>query len=157
MAYQLAQVNVARLLAPLESAQLEGFVQALDPVNASAEAAPGFVWRLKTDQGNATSIRAFEWDVGDAAGIIVNMSVWDSIEHLRTWVNESLHRSVLLQRKKWFEFVSEATTALWWVPAGHEPTSDEAEQKLRDLRTRGPSPAVFDFRHRFNATDDGPA
>ena len=67
MAYQLAQVNVARLLAPLESAQLEGFVQALDPVNASAEAAPGFVWRLKTDEGNATSIRAFEWDVGDAA------------------------------------------------------------------------------------------
>ena len=69
MAYQLAQINVARLLAPLDSELLDGFVRSLDPVNASAEAAPGFVWRLKTEDGNATSIVAFEWDVGDAAGI----------------------------------------------------------------------------------------
>ncbi|MGA2432913.1 MAG: DUF3291 domain-containing protein [Acidimicrobiales bacterium] len=151
MTYQLAQVNVARLRAPLESERLEGFVGALDSVNASAEAAPGFVWRLKNEEGNATSIVAFEWDVGDAAGIIVNMSVWQSVEYLWAWVNDEVHRSVLLQRRKWFETVSEATAALWWVLAGHEPTTDEAEQKLRHLRQNGPSPSVFSFRHRFEA------
>ncbi len=153
MAYQLAQINVARLLAPLDSELLDGFVRSLDPVNASAEAAPGFVWRLKTEDGNATSIVAFEWDVGDAAGIIVNLSVWETIEHLSAWVQDSSHRSVLLQRGKWFERASEATTALWWVDAGHEPTTDEAEQKLRQLRQYGAGPSVFDFRHRFDAPD----
>jgi hypothetical protein len=151
MKFQLAQVNVARLLAPLESPQLRGFVSALDGVNASADVATGFVWRLKNDDGNATSIVAFEWDVGDAAGIIVNLSVWESVEDLRNWVYDALHRSVLLKRRQWFEHVSEATTALWWLPAGKEPTTDEAEQKLRELRAYGPSPSVFDFRHRFDA------
>jgi len=151
MSYQLAQINVARLLAPLDSELLDGFVRSLDAVNASAEAAPGFVWRLKTEDGNATSIVAFEWDVGDAAGIIVNLSVWESIEHLSAWVHDSLHRSVLVQRRKWFKRASEATTALWWVDSGHEPTTDEAEQKLRQLRQYGAGPSVFDFRHRFDA------
>ncbi len=152
MTSQLAQVNVARLLAPIDSPQLRGFVRELDAVNASAEAAPGFVWRLKTDEGNATTIRAFEWDVGEAAGIIVNMSVWESVEQLRAWVNDVVHRSVLLQRRQWFERAPEARTALWWVEEGHVPTTDEAEQKLRDLRRDGPSPAVFDLRHHFGAT-----
>jgi hypothetical protein len=154
MAWQLAQVNVARLRAPIDSVQLERFVRELDPVNASAEAAPGFVWRLQTDEGNATSIRAFEWDVGDAPGIIVNLSVWESVEHLSSFVNDVVHRTVLLQRSKWFERVREATTALWWVPAGHVPTTDEAEQKLRDLRRLGPSSEVFDFRHRYDPPFD---
>jgi hypothetical protein len=76
MAFELAQVNVARLAAPLDSAGLAGFVAALDPVNAAADRAPGFVWRLQTEDGNATAIQAFEWDAAGSAGVIVNMSVW---------------------------------------------------------------------------------
>jgi len=76
MPFELAQVNIARLAAALEDPRLADFVTALDPVNAVAERAPGFVWRLQTEDGNATAIHAFEWDAADSAGIITNMSVW---------------------------------------------------------------------------------
>ena len=106
MIYRIAQVNVARLRAPLDSFELTDFVAALAPVNASADQAPGFLWRLQTEDGNSTSIRAFEWDVAGSAGVIVNLSVWETIEQLSEWVNGAMHRSVLLQRRKWFERVA---------------------------------------------------
>jgi hypothetical protein len=149
MVSQLAQVNIARLLAPLDSAQLADFVMALDPVNESAEGAAGFVWRLKTDEGNATSVQGFEWDVQGSAGIIINMSVWDSMESLSQWVFGPFHRAILVQRRKWFERVSDATTALWWVPEGHQPTVVEAESRIVHLRHHGPSPAAFPFKENF--------
>jgi len=117
MIYHIAQVNVARLRAPLDSEELADFVASLAPVNASADGASGFVWRLQAEDGNSTSIRAFEWDLAESAGVIVNMSVWETIEQLSAWVHGSMHRSVLLQRGKWFERVAEATTALWWIRA----------------------------------------
>jgi hypothetical protein len=147
--YELAQVNIARLRAPLESDELADFVAALDPVNASADGAPGFVWRLQTDEGNATSVAAFEWDAGDAAGVIVNLSVWKSVEDLADWVYSGIHRQALRRRREWFHRVDEATVALWWVPAGHEPTTDEAEDRVRHLRAHGPTPTVFTFRETF--------
>lgn len=148
--YQLAQVNIALLRAPLDAPQLADFVAALDPVNASADAAPGFVWRLQTEDGNATAIRAFEWAGGDSAGIIVNMSVWNSIEELANWVYGDLHRAVLRRRRDWFHRVSESTVALWWVPEGHRPTTDEAEGRVRHLRSHGPTPLAFTFRQTFD-------
>jgi len=151
MAHQLAQINIARLRAPLDSEELAGFVSALDPVNASADGAPGFVWRLQTEEGNATSVRAFEWEPQGAAGVIVNMSVWESIEQLSQWVYGPLHRAVLLQRRQWFERVSDATTALWWVPAGHIPTTLEAESRVRHLRHHGPTRDAFSFKESFPA------
>lgn len=151
MPYHLAQVNVARLLAPLDSPQLEGFVAALDDVNTDAEGAKGFVWRLKGDDGNATSIVAFEWDVAGAKGIIVNMSVWETLEDLRRWVYDDAHRTVLRQRRRWFEVMTESSLALWWIPQGHVPTTEEAEVKVRELRANGPSQSVFDFRHSFSS------
>ena len=151
MAHQLAQVNIARLRAPLDSEELAGFVAALDPVNASADTAPGFVWRLQTDEGNATSVKAFEWEPQGAVGVIVNMSVWESIEQLSHWVYGPLHRGVLLQRRHWFERVSDATTALWWVPAGHIPTTLEAESRVRHLRRHGPTRDAFSFKESFPA------
>jgi len=87
MIYRIAQVNVARLRAPLDSVELTDFVAALAPVNASADQAPGFLWRLQTEDGNSTSIRAFEWDVAGSAGVIVNLSVWETIEQLSEWVH----------------------------------------------------------------------
>ena len=151
MAHQLAQVNIARLRAPLDSEDLVGFVAALDPVNASADGAPGFVWRLQTDEGNATSVRAFEWEPQGSAGVIVNMSVWESIEQLSDWVYGPLHRAVLLQRRQWFERVSDATTALWWVRAGGIPTTLDAESRVRHLRGHGPTRHAFSFRETFPA------
>lgn len=149
VAHELAQVNIARLRAPLESAELADFVAALDPVNASADRAPGFVWRLQTEDGNATAVRAFEWDAAGSAGVIVNLSVWKSVEELATWVYGPMHRQVLRRRREWFHRVTEATVALWWVPAGHRPTTDEAEKRVRRLRERGSTPVAFSFGHAF--------
>jgi hypothetical protein len=149
MVYHIAQVNIGRLLAPLDSKQLAGFVAALDPVNASADDAPGFVWRLQTDEGNATSVKAFEWEEQGAAGVIINMSVWQSIEQLSEWVYGPLHRAVLVQRRNWFERVSEATTALWWVREGHQPSTKEAESRVLHLREHGPTPSAFTFKELF--------
>jgi hypothetical protein len=153
MIYRIAQVNVARLRAPLDSVELTDFVAALAPVNASADRAPGFVWRLQTEDGNSTSIRAFEWDVAGSAGVIVNLSVWQSIEQLSEWVHGAMHRSVLLQRRKWFERVAEATTALWWIPDGQQPTTSEAESRVLELRRQGPTQLAFTFRKAFAPPD----
>ena len=151
MDYTLAQVNVGRLTAPLDSQQLAAFVEALDPVNAAADAAPGFVWRLQSDDGNATSILAFEWDAGDSAGVIVNLSVWTSAEALEDFVYSPLHRQILRRRREFFVPMAEAYTALWWIPAGTIPTTSDAEERIRHLRAHGPSPFAFTLRHRFPA------
>ena len=111
---------------------------ALEPVNAVADAAPGFVWRLQTEDGNATAIQAFGWDVADSAGVIINMSVWESVEALAKFVYSSEHRSVLRRRREWFEQMREAYTALWWIPRGTIPTVSDAEDKVRYLRAHGP-------------------
>jgi len=149
MSYELAQVNIARLAAPLDDQRLHDFVAALDPVNAVADAAPGFRWRLQTEDGNATGIQAFTWDRGDGAGIIVNMSVWASVEDLAAFVYSGDHREVLRRRREWFLPMLEAVTALWWVPAGERPTTDEAEQRVRHLRANGPSKYSFTLRTSF--------
>ena len=112
LSYHLAQVNIGRLLAPLDSPQLAGFMAALDPVNAVADAAPGFVWRLQTEDGNATSVRAFESDEAGSAGVLVNMSVWESVEALAAFVYSGPHVAVLRQRRQWFEQMRESYSAL---------------------------------------------
>lgn len=83
--FELAQVNVARLVAPIDGPQLASFLELLDPVNAAADVAPGFRWRLQDADGNATGIQAFTWGVAGAAGIIVNMSVWTDVQHSDGW------------------------------------------------------------------------
>ncbi|MFJ1971873.1 DUF3291 domain-containing protein [Streptomyces sp. NPDC087903] len=143
-AFELAQVNLARLNAPLDSPQLKDFVDALDPVNADADAADGFVWRLESDSGNATDIAVFgdEW-------LIVNMSVWRDTDALTAYMYQGRHREMLARRREWFERVREAMTTLWWVPAGHRPTVAEAEQRLLHLRTHGATPYAFTLRTSF--------
>jgi heme-degrading monooxygenase HmoA len=151
--YLLAQVNIGRMLAPLDSPRLADFVAALDPVNAAAEAAPGFVWRLQTEDGNATAVRAFEWDRADSAGVLVNMSVWESVEALAAYVYSDTHRAVLRRRREWFGRMAEAYTALWWIPAGHTPTTGEAEGRVLHLREFGPTPHAFTLREHFPPPD----
>lgn len=144
MRHHLAQLNIARLLAPLDSEQLREFVDNLDPINALAEASPGFVWRLQTDEGDATSLRPYDDDM-----LIVNMSVWERLESLADFVYRSDHKDIMRGRRQWFERMGEAFMVLWWLPEGHLPTVDEAKERLELLRSRGPTPAAFTFRSPF--------
>ena len=148
MEYHLAQLNIARLQAPLESPQLAGFVAALEPVNALADGAPGFVWRLQTDEGDATSIRPFDDDM-----LLVNMSVWESLESLAAFVYRSDHKDVMRRRRQWFDRADEVYLVLWWVPAGTAPTVEDAKARLETLRRVGPSAEAFTFRVPFPAPD----
>ena len=154
MGFELAQVNIGRLVAPLDHAQLAGFVELLEPVNAAADRAPGFVRRLQSDDGDATSIAAFEWDAGDSAGVIVNMSVWTGIDELAAFVFGDMHREVLRRRREWFNRMSDAYTVCWWVSAGHRPTTDEAEDRIRNLRVNGPNLQAFTLRERYPRPDE---
>jgi hypothetical protein len=142
--HHLAQVNLATLRAPLDSPDLAGFVAQLEPVNALADQSPGFVWRLQTEDGDATAIRPFEDD-----RVIVNLSVWASLEALRTFVYASRHLDVMRQRRAWFHRMPDPFMALWWVPAGTIPTVAEAKDRLELLARRGPSAAAFTFRAPF--------
>jgi Domain of unknown function (DUF3291) len=148
---QLASLNIGRLLAPLDSPQIAGFVAALEPLNRLADASPGFVWRLQTDAGDATSIRPFDDDL-----ILVNLAVWESLESLRAFVYSSAHVQVLRQRMAWFERLAAAHMVLWWVEPGHIPTVAEAVDRLERLRRDGPTPAAFTFRTPFDAAAAGP-
>jgi hypothetical protein len=146
--WQLAQVNIALPQAPLDSEQLREFVDLLDPINALAESAPGFVWRLKTEDGDATAVRGF----GDDR-LIINMSVWDCVEALAEFVYRSDHAAVMRRRREWFEQLRAAYTALWWVPAGWQPTVAEAEERVDSLRKHGPTPYAFTFKQPFEPTE----
>ena len=143
--FHLAQVNVSRLAAPIDSPELAGFVARLDEVNALAEAAPGFVWRLKDDAtNNATSVPIY-----DDRMIIVNLSVWESIEALRAFTYSGAHLAVLKQRHGWFSQMRDAAMAMWWIPAGHVPTVAEARERLDHLRAHGPTAQAFPFGAPF--------
>ncbi|MGW0547208.1 DUF3291 domain-containing protein [Streptomyces altiplanensis] len=143
-AYELAQVNIARLRFPLDSPELKDFVDALDPVNAVADGADGFVWRLQSETGNATDVPVFgdEW-------LIVNMSVWRDADALTAFMYQGRHRELLGRRHEWFARVKEAMTALWWVEAGSRPTVADAEKALLRLREHGPTPESFTLRTPF--------
>ena len=145
-AFELAQVNVSRLRFPLDSPEFKDFVDALDPVNADADSANGFVWRLQSEGGDATDIQVFgdDW-------LIINMSVWRDTDALTAYMYQGRHREMLSRRREWFERVTEAMVALWWVPAGHRPTVAEAEARLLHLRANGPTPYAFTLRTSFPA------
>ena len=143
--YHLAQLNIGIPRGPLDGPVMKEFMDSLDSVNAVADAAPGFVWRLQTDDGNATALRAFDDD-----RLMLNMSVWESLEDLRAFVYSSpAHLDVLRRRREWFEEMAELFVVLWWVEAGHIPTIGEAEERLTLLRAIGPSPDAFTFRRHF--------
>jgi hypothetical protein len=142
----IAQVNVARALEPLDSPLLRDFVAALAPVNALADAAPGFVWRLQTEDGDATAVR-----VDADPCVIVNLSVWQSLEALWAFVYGSAHVGVMQRRRTWFERPVESHVALWWVPARMPPAVDEAMARLAQHRLTGPTAQAFDFKHPFDA------
>ncbi len=145
--YRLAQINIAKLKAPIDSPELEDFVDNLDRINALAEGSDGFVWRLKGEGNDATSLRPFGDDV------IVNMSVWRDVEALKDFAYRSGHVEIMRRRREWFTRMAEAYVVLWWVPAGHEPTVEEAAERLELVRRQGPTPEAFNFGEAFPPPD----
>src|SRR5215469_10458315 len=144
--YHIAQVNIGRVRAPIDDPLMSGFVARLDELNALADQSPGFVWRLQTSSGNATYFRPFPED----DRILMNMSVWKSIEALRHYVYKTVHAELLRQRHEWFEKFAGAYTVLWWVPAGHIPGIDEAKKRLAHLAKHGPTQFAFTFKTTFD-------
>lgn len=144
MAWQIAQINVANALYPLEDPRLADFMAQLDEINGLADESPGFVWRLQSDSGNATDI-----PVNDDPNLLVNMSVWRDVESLFEFAYKSAHASVMADRKKWFKMPSGAHQALWWIEPGQIPTVEEGMAKLRQLEKDGPSAEAFTFKKRF--------
>jgi hypothetical protein len=148
MTYELAQVNVARLRAPLDSPVLGGFVAVVDPIGRLAEQSPGFVWRLVAGEGHGVVTR-----VDQDAVLVVNVSVWRSYEALHAFAYRSAHGALVRRRTEWFLPVCQPSTALWWVSAGHRPDAEDALRHLALLRRYGPSSTSFSLRQRF--TPDG--
>jgi hypothetical protein len=146
--YHIAQVNLGRIRAELDDPIMAGFVNRLEEINALADASPGFVWRLQTNEGNATYFRPF----GDERTLL-NMSVWKDIDSLRHYVYQTAHRELLRQRHAWFEKFEGSYTALWWVPVGHIPGIDEAKRRIAHLDTHGPTQFAFRFKSVFEPDD----
>jgi len=148
MEFYLAQVNIAKMLGPIESPVMAGFVANLDRINALAENSEGFIWRLKEENNNATAIKIFDDDL-----IIVNMSVWTNRDSLFQFVYRSNHVEIFKRRKEWFEKMPEMHMALWYTPVGHLPTVPEAVDRLQYLRSHGETPFAFSFKSRFSTEE----
>lgn len=146
--YHIAQINIGRMLAPIDDPTMEEFVAQLPAINALADSSPGFVWRLQTEEGNATSVKIYDDD-----RIIVNMSVWKSVESLREYSYRSSHTGVMKYRTKWFERFDGPYYALWWIPAGHVPSPQEGKERLNHLRKNGNSSYAFSFKNVFPAPE----
>lgn len=142
--YHIAQLNIAQMKFPIDSPEMASFVARLEDINALADNAPGFVWRLQTEDGDATGIDYF------GADSLVNMSVWEDIASLHHYAFRSAHKEVLAQRNEWFERMKEVYAVLWWVPAGHIPGLEEAGERLENLRRNGPNPQAFTFKQLFD-------
>ena len=143
--FHLAQLNIATLRAPLDDPRLAEFVANLDRINELAEAAPGFVWRLKGEGNDATSLRPF------GENVIVNMSVWEDADSLFDFVYRTAHAPVMAKRRQWFAKLEAPFVALWWIGAGHRPMIEEARQRLALLARKGPNPLAFTLKQRFPA------
>jgi heme-degrading monooxygenase HmoA len=146
MNWNLAELNIAKMMFEPESPQMQDFNDALDTVNALADASPGFVWRLVSDSEQPENELVF-----NDPSWLVNLSVWEDMAALAAFIRSDLHLSVMRRRREWFEPLAEATMVLWWVPQGHTPSVAEAQKRLEALRENGSSPHAFGFSEPFPA------
>ena len=146
MKWNLAELNIAKMMFDPDGLEMEDFNDALDPVNALADSSPGFVWRLESGSTNPEADLVFE-----DASWIVNLSVWGSLEELTAFIRNETHLSIMRRRREWFESLAEATMVLWWVPEGHIPRVPEAQERLLALRNNGPTSYAFSFADNFPA------
>jgi len=150
-AYQLAQLNIALPKAPLDSPIMADFVANIGRINTLAEQSPGFIWRLKEDDGPAANAHPF------GATALVNVSVWQDIAALHDFAFRSGHVEFLKRRREWFERAVDAYAVLWWVPRGHQPTATEAAERLASLKALGATAYAFTFRDAFSPPDSDKA
>lgn len=144
-AFELAQLNIGRTVAPLDDPVMHGFMSRLGEINGLAESTPGFVWRLADETGvGATAIRIYEDPL-----MIINLTVWTGIDELYAFAYRTRHVELLRARRDWFEPLDGPSLVLWWVPTGHRPTPDEGRAHLGHLATHGPTAHAFTFRRRF--------
>lgn len=143
MPHHLAQINVALARDNLDAPSMSGFTSRLAEINQLAEASPGFIWRLE-EYGDATSIQ-----ISENPRLLVNMSVWESVEALRQFAYQSRHVELIRGRAQWFEPLGTMHQALWWVPMGHVPSLAEGLARLEHLRAQGPSDQAFTFGKVF--------
>jgi GNAT superfamily N-acetyltransferase len=139
MSRHLAQLNIARLHHPLDDPRSAEFVDGLPIVNGAGEASPGYIWRLQSETGDATDIRAF-----DDPLVIVNLTLWESLDALKAFAYRGVHRDYFRRRGEWFVDGS-SRTALWWLPAGSRPTVDDAKRRLDFIDAFGVSPYAFEM------------
>jgi hypothetical protein len=144
MNWNLAELNIAKMKFEPESPEMQDFNDAIDSVNALADASAGFVWRLQSDGVNPQEDLVF-----DDPTWLVNLTVWENLDALMAFIRTDLHRSIMKRRLEWFRSIGEATMVLWWVPAGHLPSVAEAQQRLEALRIYGPSSQAFGFSEVF--------
>ena len=145
--HHLAQLNIGRIRYEVNDPRMAGFVDNLASVNAIAERSPGFVWRYTDESGNATSTRPYDGDPMMA----VNMSVWENVESLEKYVWQTVHKRFYGRRHEWFEKMDERYFVMWWVPAGHRPTIDEAIERLEHLKANGASEYAFAWENIASA------
>ncbi|MFA0311520.1 hypothetical protein BH581_19820 [Vibrio splendidus] len=145
---KLAQLNIALAKYPLDAPEFKEFVDNLELVNGIAESSEGFVWRLKDESGDATNIQAF-----DDPNMIVNMSVWDSVDSLKNFMFRTHHRDFMRRKRDWFHRLPEDTYVLWWIEKDHTPTLEEAIERLERLREIGDTPYAFTFKTNFTASE----
>ena len=144
----LAQLNIAKLKYPIDSPELKEFTDNLAPVNQLAEESEGFIWRLKDDNGDATSFQAYS-----DPSIIVNMSTWSSIDALKNFMFRTHHRDFLRRKAQWFENIPQDNYVLWWIPNDCTPTIEEGIERLNYLRNNSDSPYAFTFKSNFSTTE----
>jgi hypothetical protein len=144
--YQLAEINIARMKGvDINDPIMTEFVDNLVLVNTLAETSEGFIWRLKDDESsNSTAFNPYNDEQ-----VIINISVWESIETLENYVFKTFHTDFLKRRKEWFQTYGKASTAMWWIPEGQFPTIEEAVEKLDTLQKNGASEQVFNFRKKY--------
>jgi hypothetical protein len=148
--FHLAQINIAKARDTMDSETMKGFADRLDEINAIADKASGFVWRLQTQNGDATSIQAFT-----DPNLLVNMSVWEDVDSLKKYVYKSSHVELVRDRDAWFSKIRQAHQTLWWIPAGHIPTVEEGKARLQHIEEKGPTEHAFSFAKPFDVPHDG--
>lgn len=147
-AYHIAQVNIGRLLAPVDHPSIKDFVDNLARINALADATPGFVWRLMTPEGDATALRVF-----DDPLMAINMSVWETMDALYQYAYYSAHVEFFRRRREWFAKMETSYMALWYIPAGEIPTTDDAKARLAYMDAHGATPYAFTFKQSFSVDE----
>ena len=146
--YYLAQINIAEAKAEMDSETMSGFVARLERINALADASSGFIWRLQSEEGDSTAIRVF-----DNPLLLINISVWETLDALKTFVYKSEHVELIQNRDAWFDKFRSAHQALWWIPKGHIPTVEEGKERLEHIQLNGPTEYAFTFSRPFPEMD----